>query len=260
MATIIGTNDPDNLLGTSGDDLLEGLGGNDILDGGIGNDTYIYNFGDGTDTITDTDGLGSILYRDALGVEYVLGGGVRSPTGSTYYDEQGRFQYVLNGATNTLFVKLDGQTALTIQNYDSVADSLGINLTVNQAPVIRIDGDSFEPIRLVSTAADGTQANDYSYIYQTSPNAVSADGRYVAFQSDASNLVTGDTNGIGDIFVKDLQTGAIVRASTAADGTEANGFVGYQSSISADSRYVRCTRFHGHVVKGQPPALHTARD
>ena len=234
MATIIGTNDPDYLLGTSGDDLLEGLGGNDTLDGGTGNDTYIYNFGDGTDTITDADGLGRIVYRDALGVEYVLGGGVRSPTGSTYYGGQGRFQYLLDEATSTLTVTLDGQVALTIQNYDSVADSLGLALDVNQAPVIQVSS-TLDPIRLASVAADGTQANDSSYLPSTS--AISADGRYVAFDNFSTNLVAGDTNGTSDVFVKNLQTGVVTRASTAADGTEANGY-SQNVSISADGRYV----------------------
>ena len=56
--------------------------------------------------------------------------------------------------------------------------------------------------------------------YSTS---ISADGRYVAFSSDASNLVPGDTNGKQDIFVYDRQTDTIERVSVAADGTQGNG-------------------------------------
>ena len=37
--------------------------------------------------------------------------------------------------------------------------------------------------------------------------AISADGRFVAFNSDATNLVPGDTNGARDVFVRDRQTG-----------------------------------------------------
>ena len=51
----------------------------------------------------------------------------------------------------------------------------------------------------VSVASDGTQGNSYSYFGQS----ISADGRYVAFMSSASNLVTGDTNGVYDSFVRD---------------------------------------------------------
>jgi Tol biopolymer transport system component len=51
---------------------------------------------------------------------------------------------------------------------------------------------------------------------------ISPDGRHVAFESSASNLVPGDTNGVTDVFVKDLQTGAIFRASVDSSGVEGN--------------------------------------
>ncbi|MFZ1414112.1 MAG: hypothetical protein WAS73_05975 [Defluviicoccus sp.] len=73
-------------------------------------------------------------------------------------------------------------------------------------------------ITRVSTAADGTQGNGSSYHSVFSP-----DGARVAFSSGASNLVVGDTNGVDDIFVKDLASGAIVRISTGAGGTQGNG-------------------------------------
>src|SRR6266566_4232765 len=73
-------------------------------------------------------------------------------------------------------------------------------------------------ITLISAAADGTQGNRWSLDPVFSP-----DGTKVAFDSYASNLVPGDTNGANDIFIKDLITGAVTRVSTAADGTEANG-------------------------------------
>ncbi len=53
----------------------------------------------------------------------------------------------------------------------------------------------------VSVASDGTQPNNFS-----NDPAITDDGRYVAFRSDASNLAPGDTNGYEDIFVKDLWT------------------------------------------------------
>ena len=76
----------------------------------------------------------------------------------------------------------------------------------------------------VSVAADGTQANGES----GPAAAITADGRYVAFASSASNLVTGDTNGSVDVFVKDRQTGAIVRVSVASDGMERSGDSGVE--------------------------------
>ena len=67
--------------------------------------------------------------------------------------------------------------------------------------------------------------------------AISANGRYVAFVSFASNLVTGDTNATSDIFVYDRQTGATERVSVGAGGTQSNG-ASNQPDISADGRYV----------------------
>ncbi len=46
---------------------------------------------------------------------------------------------------------------------------------------------------------------------------MSADGRIVAFTSDATNLVPGDTNGVADVFLRDLRAGTTVRASLAAN-------------------------------------------
>src|SRR5204862_3925709 len=53
--------------------------------------------------------------------------------------------------------------------------------------------------------------------------SISDDGRYVAFSSDADGLVTGDTNGKLDIFVKDLTTGALTLVSKDGTGTVGNG-------------------------------------
>ncbi|WP_342237923.1 beta strand repeat-containing protein [Inquilinus sp. OTU3971] len=84
----------------------------------------------------------------------------------------------------------------------------------------------------VSVATDGTQAND-----ESSLSVISGNGRYVVFQSDATNLVAGDTNGAGDIFLRDLQTDTTVRVSVSSTGVEANSRSA-NADISADGRYV----------------------
>lgn len=58
---------------------------------------------------------------------------------------------------------------------------------------------------------------------RSSTPSISADGRYVAFQSDAPDLVGGDGNGQDDVFVRDLVAGTTVRVSVDAAGGEANG-------------------------------------
>ncbi|MGH2541494.1 MAG: TolB family protein, partial [Ardenticatenaceae bacterium] len=84
----------------------------------------------------------------------------------------------------------------------------------------------------LSVASDGTQGNADS-----SSAALSARGRHVAFRSLASNLVTGDTNNVADIFIHDRATGQTTRLSVASGGAEANG-ESYTPTLSADGRYV----------------------
>src|SRR5205823_13455865 len=67
-------------------------------------------------------------------------------------------------------------------------------------------------------SSDGHQASRGS---QTSSPAISADGRYVAFLSNATNLVSGDTNRLPDIFVRDRKRGRTVRVSVGPRGRQA---------------------------------------
>ncbi len=67
--------------------------------------------------------------------------------------------------------------------------------------------------------------------------SVSADGRYVAFASDADDVVADDTNGYRDVFVRDLLGGGRVLASVAINGAAGNG-VSTDPVLSADGRYV----------------------
>jgi len=85
----------------------------------------------------------------------------------------------------------------------------------------------------VSVDSSGFQGNSDS-----DDPSISADGRYVAFESDATNLVPGDTNGFVDVFVRDRQLGTIVRVSVASGGAQANGGDSLTTSISADGRFV----------------------
>ena len=72
--------------------------------------------------------------------------------------------------------------------------------------------------RRLSTAADGGQSDGASQGV-----SLSADGHRAAFVSSADNLVPGDTDGVADVFVKDLRTGAVQRIGRAADGGQPDG-------------------------------------
>jgi Tol biopolymer transport system component len=98
--------------------------------------------------------------------------------------------------------------------------------------------------RRASEAADGTPANGYSV-----QPVLSANGRYVAFVSDARNLVAGDTNGRIDVFVKDLETGTVERVSVASDGAQADD-ASTVPAISADGRYVTFESSAANLVAG----------
>jgi surface antigen/Tol biopolymer transport system component len=84
----------------------------------------------------------------------------------------------------------------------------------------------------VSLAGSGAEGNG-----TVNSTVISRDGRYVAFDSDATNLVGGDTNGVRDVFVRDRNTGATTRESVDDSGAEANGR-SLEPSLSGDGRIV----------------------
>jgi Tol biopolymer transport system component len=101
----------------------------------------------------------------------------------------------------------------------------------------------------VSVGSSGVQANGESFGPSISP-----DGRYVAFYSDASNLVAGDTNNADDVFVHDNQTGTTTRVSSSDNGDQADGG-SYSPSISGDGRYVAFLSDATNLVTGDTNRL-----
>lgn len=127
--------------------------------------------------------------------------------------------------------------------FDSIASNLVLDDTNSKSDAFVRDTQSNTTIR-VSVAADGTQGNNASGL-----PSISADGRYVAFESAANNLVTGDTNAKVDVFVRDTQAGTTTRVSVATSGTQGNG-VSQDASISADGRYVVFQSRASNLVSG----------
>jgi Tol biopolymer transport system component len=97
----------------------------------------------------------------------------------------------------------------------------------------------------VSVDSGGVQGNGYS----SSP-AISSDGRFVAFGSRASNLVPGDTNACGDVFVHDRQTGQTTRVSVDSGGIQGNQDLYGSTSISTDGRFVAFGSHASNLVPG----------
>jgi hypothetical protein len=118
--------------------------------------------------------------------------------------------------------------------FESKASNLAVADTNGPVSDIFVYRSSTGAIELVSRAsgAAGVQGNDESY----SPSITSS-GNVIAFQSLATNLVAGDTNGIADIFVRDRSANTTTRVSVSTVGTQANGASAY-ASVSDDGRYV----------------------
>ena len=86
----------------------------------------------------------------------------------------------------------------------------------------------------VNLSTGGEQANGDT---TRRPLSLSADGRFVAFHSNASNLVEIDTNNVSDVFVRDRLQNKTVRVSETSEGQESNNHA-YDPSLSSDGRYV----------------------
>jgi Tol biopolymer transport system component len=97
---------------------------------------------------------------------------------------------------------------------------------------------------LISLAVDGSEADGASFT-----PAISADGRYVAFTSAASTLVSGDSNGVEDVFVFDRVTRSTERESLSSAGEQGDGD-SYGPAISADGRYVAFTSAASNLTAG----------
>jgi Ca2+-binding RTX toxin-like protein len=99
----------------------------------------------------------------------------------------------------------------------------------------------------VSVSSSGAQANDRSG--ESFDIAVSADGRYVAFKSRASNLVPGDTNGAADLFVRDRFTGATELVSIDSAGNQIEvAASGGGLSMTPDGRLVAFTSIDNRLL------------
>ena len=97
----------------------------------------------------------------------------------------------------------------------------------------------------VSVGSRGIQANGPTNYLSL---AISRDGRYVAFSSSASNLVSGDTNHTDDIFVRDRRTGTTERVSVSSRGEEADAWT--VGGISRDGRFVSFSSVSPNLVPG----------
>src|SRR4051812_2263600 len=80
--------------------------------------------------------------------------------------------------------------------------------------------------------------------------ALSTNGRYACLESSASDLVAGDTNGVSDVFVRDLWSNTTVLVSIAANGVSCGNGVCRSSAMTPDGRYVAFASAATNLVAG----------
>lgn len=116
------------------------------------------------------------------------------------------------------------------------------------------DAQSWTTTTRVSVSSAGVEGNGASITRSDALVALSANGRFVAFNSSASNLVAGDTNGVPDIFVHDLLLGTTERVSGSSSGQQESGDGSGQGSygvaLSGDGRFVAFHSYSPNLVAG----------
>ncbi|WP_125730857.1 beta strand repeat-containing protein [Microcystis viridis] len=193
-------------------------------------------------------------------VEYSTANGT-AIAGSDYTSTSGTLTIAPGQLTGSIAIPITGDLIYEETLASGRNETFFVNLTNPSSNVLLIDGagtgtitDTDRPnITRVSVASDGTQSSGFSG--NGSP-AISGDGRFLAFVSEANNLVPGDTNSTNDIFVHDRQTGQTTRVSVTSDGTEAvNDQFSFQSNsfsptISSDGRFVAFVSQATNLVPG----------
>ena len=127
----------------------------------------------------------------------------------------------------------------------SLTSGKGLLLCVGLLMWIGASGAQSYVLECVSVAGGGFPSDGNSL-----HSAISADGRYVVFDSDAATLVSGDTNGRRDVFRRDRQTGETIRVSVSSDGVQGDNRSSGPPSISADGRFVVFISYASNLVEG----------
>ncbi|GAB5452491.1 MAG: hypothetical protein Hals2KO_28190 [Halioglobus sp.] len=169
--------------------------------------TNLLTFGSDTNGFRDIYVRNTALDDTSLASVSWLGGFANGSSTNPDISADGRFVAFESQASNLVFLDSNSTTAIYVRDRLNFTNE---KISVNNA---------------------GEAANAAS-----SHPSISGDGRYVAFWSNATNLVNGDTNNQRDIFVRDRWTNSTSRLSVDQFGAQANG-ISDQVAISSDGRY-----------------------
>jgi uncharacterized repeat protein (TIGR01451 family) len=129
--------------------------------------------------------------------------------------------------------------------FESTATNLVAGDTNNTTDIFAFDVLT-RTIQLVSANTNGVPGNSFSFLSTITP-----DGHYAAFESQASDLVTNDSNGNWrDVFVRDLVAGTTTLVSANCNGTGSGNDYSYLPAISADGRYVAFESYAWDLAPG----------
>jgi Tol biopolymer transport system component len=170
------------------------------------------------DPAVATGPIGSNRFLVSVDGAGVLGNG---PSHAGTLSEDGHFLAFLSGASNLVPGDTNGHSDVFVKHLPTGA------------------------IHRVSVSSTGVQGNGPAI----GRPSISADGRYVAFGSGATNLVLSDQNGREDVFVRDRTTSTTVRVSVSTGGVEGNGLSG-EPAISGDGRMVAFSTKATDLVPG----------
>ena len=232
------------LIGTDQDDRIDSeFASHNVRTGSFCVEGKALTGGDGADTLSGGEG------RDQLRG----GGGDDTLSGEGNVDEA-----VYAGARSDYDVQAAADGTVTVRDLNGATDGLDEGTdTLGGIERLRFLGGTGPFLTLASNSAAGAEGNGDS-----GGASISADGSKVAFASAASNLVPDDTNGRIDIFVKDLDTGAIVRASTSAEGAEATGDAtgpggpgNFPPSLSGNGHFVAFATDASNLLPGDTNAV-----
>ena len=148
-----------------------------------------------------------------------------------------------NGESEGSSVSADGRYVAFASNASNL-----VRGDTNKLPDVFVRDISTGKTTRVSVTSAGKQGIGKRYSNGSNAPTISRDGRYVAFHSDMRNLVTGDTNGVVDVFVHDRVSGKTQRVSVSSTGRQSNAESGGGASFSADDRYVAFSSLATNLV------------
>jgi Tol biopolymer transport system component len=160
---------------------------------------------------------------------------------------------LLDADTNGVGVGVDATTVPVMSADGSVVAFDCANLLSDNRHLVHdvfTRGAASAVTTLVSTANPALPSQTPDGISGYTSFSVSSNGQFVAFYSDADNLVTGDTNGFRDVFVRDLVAGTNYLVSVNTNGNASGDSMSFDPAISGDGRYVAFTSSADNLVAG----------